>query len=141
MTEPFYAKIKFKDFISHFRKLTDEQIVEDVRKSMDDMEACEAKGNSFGAFLVRVVNERMKSPAAIASRENGKNGGRPLRLPNWKEFLEFVDSDGLDYSDAREWWEMSIVDRKGTDRDGKPIKNWIAMLRNFCASKQAKRSA
>lgn len=141
MTEPFYAKIKFKDFISHFRKLTDEQIVEDIRKSMDDMEAGEAKGDSFGAFIVRVVNERMKSPAATASRENGKSGGRPLRLPNWNEFLSFVDRDGLDYSDARQWWEMSIVDRKGKDREGKPIKNWIVMLRNFCAAKQEKRSA
>lgn len=141
MTEPFYAKIKFKDFISHFRKLTDEQIVEDVRKSMDDMESCESKGDSFGAFMVRIVNERMKSPAAVASRENGKNGGRPLRLPSWTEFMAFVDQQGLDYTDARQWWEMSIVDRNGKDKEGKPIKNWIAMLRKFCAAKQEKRSA
>jgi len=85
--------------------------------------------------------DRANSAAAIASRNNGNAGGRPLKLPTWEEFLRYVNMHGMDYTDARQWWEMSIVDRKGKDRDGKPIKNWIVMLRNFCAAKQEKRSA
>lgn len=60
---------------------------------------------------------------------------RTLPLPTWENFLSFVDGEGLDYSDAREWWEMTMVDRKGLDRYGKPIGNWKAALKRFCAAK------
>ena len=34
----FWCRVLFKEFIKHFRKLNDEQIVKDVRQSMDDLE-------------------------------------------------------------------------------------------------------
>ena len=65
---------------------------------------------------------------------------RTLPLPTWEDFLSFVDGEGLDYTDAREWWEMTMVDRKGHDRNGKPIGNWKVTCRRFCESKAKKRS-
>ena len=64
---------------------------------------------------------------------------RSLRLPTWEEFTAFIDAQGLDYTDAREWWEMTMVDREGKDRDGKPIRNWKGALKRFCTTKTANR--
>lgn len=64
---------------------------------------------------------------------------RTLPLPTWESFLSFVDGEGLDYSDAREWWEMTMVDRKGHDRNGKPIGNWKGALKRFCTTKTTNR--
>lgn len=60
---------------------------------------------------------------------------RSPRLPTWDEFVAFIDQQGLDYTDARQWWEMTMVDREGNDRYGKPIGNWKAALKRFCAAK------
>ena len=65
---------------------------------------------------------------------------RTLPLPTWEEFIEYVDTEGLDYTDAREWWEMTMVDRDGHDRYGKPIANWKAACRRFCKAKANKRT-
>lgn len=63
----------------------------------------------------------------------------PVRLPDFDEFTRFIDAQGLDYTDAREWWEMTMVDRNGKDRDGKPIRNWKITCRRFCEAKAKKR--
>ncbi|MBO6063454.1 MAG: hypothetical protein J6P62_05715 [Bacteroidales bacterium] len=63
----------------------------------------------------------------------------PVRLPTFDEFTAFIDAQGLDYTDAREWWEMTMVDREGNDRDGKPIRNWKITCRRFCEAKAKKR--
>lgn len=64
----------------------------------------------------------------------------PVRLPSFDEFTAFIDDQGLDYNDAREWWEMTMVDRDGNDRDGNPIGNWKGALKRFCKNRAAKRS-
>lgn len=168
----FWAKVLFKEFIRHFRKMTPEQKVADIDESMDALEELDDSGDSFGAKMVRWSMERVEQyPMA---RENGKKGGRPrkdsssqedareseqregdtgpvdsmgrtdapsrtLPLPTWESFLSFVDGEGLDYSDAREWWEMTMVDRKGHDRNGKPIGNWKGALKRFCTTKTTNR--
>lgn len=65
----------------------------------------------------------------------------PVRLPSFDEFTRFIDQQGLDYTDAREWWEMTMVDRDGKDRYGKPIGNWKITCRRFCEAKAKKRNA
>lgn len=168
----FWAKVLFKEFIRHYRKMTPEQKVADIDESMDALEELDDSGDSFGAKMVRWSMERVEQyPMA---RENGKKGGRPrkdsssqedareseqregdtgpvdsmgrtdapsrtLPLPTWESFLSFVDGEGLDYSDAREWWEMTMVDRKGHDRNGKPIGNWKGALKRFCTTKTTNR--
>ena len=64
----------------------------------------------------------------------------PVRLPSFDEFTAFIDAQGLDYTDAREWWEMTMVDRDGKDRDGNTIGNWKGALKRFCKNRAAKRS-
>lgn len=75
----FWAKVLFKEFIRHYRKMNDEQIVNDIRQSMDDLEDLNEEGSSFGAKMVHWSLERADEPPAIASRENGKKGGRPRK--------------------------------------------------------------
>ena len=73
----FWARVLFKEFIKHYRKMTDEQIVADVRQSMDDLEELVDDTTSFGSKMVRWSMERAdRYPQAS---ENGKKGGRPRK--------------------------------------------------------------
>lgn len=168
----FWCRVLFKEYIKHYRKMTDEQIVRDVRQSMDDLEDLVADTDSFGSQMVRWSNERSEEPFATAARENGKKGGRPrkdsseqeearqnqrgvegsLRLGghvtpsrtcrpprDFEEVKDFIAQNGLDYDDARLWWERNYVERDGIDKDGKPIKNWKGALVNACRAEESKR--
>lgn len=75
----FWCKVFFKEYIKHYRKMTDEQIVKDVRQSMDDLEDLVDNSDSFGSQMVRWSIERAEQPFATAARENGKKGGRPRK--------------------------------------------------------------
>lgn len=75
----FWCRVLFKEFIKHFRKMTDEQIVRDIRQSMDDLEDLVSDTDSFGSQMVRWAIERADEPFATAARENGKKGGRPRK--------------------------------------------------------------
>ena len=92
------------------------------------------------------------TPCATSTDDNGRGEVTPPperkrtkktssspRLPSWQEVLEFVNERGLDYTDAREWYEMTVVDRKGNDKDGNRIANLKASLVGFCKVKYAKR--
>lgn len=73
-----FAAVKFRDFIRHFRKLDDAAIVADVQQSMDDLEALEANGSSFGAFMVATMTARVNANRE-KNRMNGRKGGRPRK--------------------------------------------------------------
>lgn len=75
----FWAKVLFREYIRHYRKMTDEQIVNDVRQSMDDLEELVEDSPTFGSKMVKWSMQRQQEPPAIASRENGKQGGRPRK--------------------------------------------------------------
>ena len=75
----FWCCVVFPDFIKHFRKMNDEQIVRDIRQSMDDLEDLVSDTDTFGSQMVRWALERLEEPAAVARRENGKKGGRPRK--------------------------------------------------------------
>lgn len=76
-TDIFWSKVFFKAFIKHFRKMTDEEIVRDIRQSMDDLEDLVEDSDTFGSQMVRWANQRPEQyPMA---RENGKKGGRPRK--------------------------------------------------------------
>ena len=135
----FWCKVFFEDFVSHFIGMSDREIAKDVRDSIVSLSRRESEGESFGSKMVRMSNERVASKAASASRENGSRGGRPPRIPTKQEFEEYVDSVGLDYSDARQWFEMTVVERAGKDREGNYIRDWKAAVVGFCESKKEKR--
>lgn len=84
-------------------------------------------------------NSKARESRRTGAEPRGVSHSAPVRLPSYDEFTRFVDQQGLDYTDAREWWEMTMVDREGKDRDGKPIRNWKGALKRFCTTKTANR--
>lgn len=98
-TNIFWCKVFFQAFIKHFRKLNDEQIVRDVRQSMDDLEDLVTDTDTFGSQMVRWALERAEEPAAIASANNGKKGGRPRKnQETTAEAPTREDGDGHHYT-------------------------------------------
>lgn len=75
----FWCRVFFKAFIKHFRKMSDEEIVNDIRQSMDDLEDLVGDTDTFGSQMVRWANGRADEHFATAARENGKKGGRPRK--------------------------------------------------------------
>ena len=140
---PWWCKLEFLEFSRHYIGMTDKQIVDDVRRSIESLCKENTKGNDFGSFLVRKALNRIESKAATASRENGKNGGRPpVRIPlpkDKQEVLNFAADHGLDTFDASEWYEINIKGRGGYDKNGKPIYNWPGALTNHCKEMEANR--
>ena len=77
LKDRFWAKVAFKEFIRHYRKMTAEQKAADIDASMDALEDLDDTGNSFGSKMVRWSMERVyQYPMA---QENGKKGGRPRK--------------------------------------------------------------
>lgn len=105
--EMFWAKVFFKEFIKHYRKMNNEQMAADVNASMDALEDLDGSGESFGAKMVRWSMERAEEPFAIAARENGKKGGRPRKNNG--------DSDTSDGSDASTTVSRNIGNDQGTE--------------------------
>lgn len=140
---PWWCKLEFLEFSRHYIGMTDKQIVDDVRRSIESLCKENTKGNDFGSFLVRKALNRIESKAATASRENGKNGGRPpVRIPlpkNRDEVIDFAVEHGLDVDDAIQWYILNIDTRKGHDKNGKPIYNWPGALTNNCKAMEANR--
>lgn len=73
----FWAKVLFRDFIRHYRKMTSEEIAEDIEKSMDALEDLDETGSSFGSKMVFWATHRAENYPQAS--ENGKKGGRPKK--------------------------------------------------------------
>lgn len=152
-TAPFWTKVLFKDFIKHFRKMTDNEIAKDIRESMDDLDECNGESASFGSFMVRSSIERI-SETSEARKEAGLKGAqarwsrqqptaeqqpivkpRPLKPPSVQQLYDFCADNSIDEAYAREWYEM-CSDRQWKDRAMKPIENWKGALVNYVKNKQ-----
>lgn len=103
----------------------------------EETQVAEATAPSAGGSCA--TNEARQSRRTGADSLRSDCHSAPVRLPDFDEFTQFIDAQGLDYTDAREWWEMTMVDRDGKDRYGKPIGNWKAALKRFCESKAKNR--
>lgn len=73
----FWAKVLFRDFIRHYRKMTPEERAEDIEKSMDALEDLDETGSSFGSKMVFWATHRAENYPQAS--ENGKKGGRPKK--------------------------------------------------------------
>lgn len=73
----FWAKVLFRDFIRHYRKMTPEERAEDIEKSMDALEDLDETGSSFGSKMVFWATHRAENYPQAS--ENGKKGGRPRK--------------------------------------------------------------
>ena len=79
----FWAKVLFRDFIRHYRKMTPEERAEDIEKSMDALEDLDETGSSFGSKMVFWATHRAENYPQAS--ENGKKGGRPKKSENTKQ--------------------------------------------------------
>lgn len=77
--ECFWAKVLFREYLSHYIAMNDAEIVNDVKKSIIALTKLSETGESFGAKMVKWANERIDSNAAKASAANGSKGGRPRK--------------------------------------------------------------
>ena len=96
----FWAKVLFRDFIRHYRKMTPEEIAEDIEKSMDALEDLDENGSSFGSKMVFWATHRAENYPQAS--ENGKKGGRPRK-----------DKESSAGATTRE----DVVDRKSSTLD------------------------
>lgn len=74
ISETFWAKVLFVDFIKHYLRMTPEERNNDIDQSIDALLAHSSEGNSFGAKMVQWASTYQ----AIQS-DNGKKGGRPRK--------------------------------------------------------------
>lgn len=146
MERTFWARVFFTEFIRHFRKMTDEEIITDIRQSMDDLEEMNDSGNSLGSNMVRWAQERIeekrkqRSNAGILSGINRAMRARKLHPPrSFDEVADFAAKYGLDVDDARLWWQRNFVERPGCDKDGVVFDNWKGALVNACRAEAKKR--
>lgn len=143
MANPYWAKVSFSDFIKHFRKMTDEQIIADVRDSMDALEDVDGTGDSFGAFMVKCSSERIQQRSEV-NRANALAGHekhgheirkvQPPRLPTTEELYDFCAEKHLDDALGREWLEITLS-RGGKTREGMTIMNWKGAVTNYVAAR------
>lgn len=117
-----------------------------LQKFADDLILCNMESDDG---FVRSLLEEARD--YFVKRSNaGKLGGRPPKrpepqaagndAPTPQQVYDFAEAEGLDEADARDWYEMTVVDRGGFDRNGNPIKNWKGALKRFCKNRAAKRS-
>jgi len=137
----FWAKVLFKEFIRHYRKLSNEEIIQDVKQSMDDLEDLNGNSGTFGSKMVQWSFDRKEKPAATASRNNGSLGGRPIKagMPQSKNIVvNWAIDNGIDPDDAGECWEAT-KERNWRDADGNAITNWKAFVKAWCKTRKENR--
>lgn len=84
------------------------------------------------------TEEGIKAP--VFSPSSKPSSVRNVQLPrNKQEVVEFAIDNGLDTDDASTWAEINLKERKGKDKDGKPIMNWKGALTNYCKAMADKR--
>lgn len=90
--EAFWSRVLYFDFIKHFRKMNDNDIVNDIRQSMDDLEDLNGEGKSFGAYMVRQTNDRIEENRKQRI-DAGRKGGQ-ARAAKYKEKTSAAEDGG-----------------------------------------------
>lgn len=119
------------EITSAFRQLIYELLTKDFKEG--------SIASKMSEEAERMIAARREKSSKAAKKRWEKTFKSRILLPQWEAFQEFVNDNGLDYEDAHQWWDMTVVDRKGYDRDGNPIMDWQGALVGFCESKKRKR--
>ena len=72
MSNIYCCKMYFQEFRRHFKKMSDDEIISDIRKSCECLDDLDSEGNSWGAQCVREASEKMEIKSKINS-ENAKS--------------------------------------------------------------------
>ena len=123
-SDTFWSRVLFKDFIRHFRKMTPEQVAEDIAASMDALDDLNPDGDSFGSLMVRWANDRMNGAFATAARENGKKGGRPRKQETTADGDTREDSQDCKSGTSATYSATTSCTDQSTDkgRTGAPVR-------------------
>ena len=78
-------------------------------------------------------DEQPASPRGAAAKH-------PVEMPSTEQLYDFANAEGLDEADARDWFEMTVVERDGNDRNGNPIVNWKGACKRFCTARAKSRN-
>ena len=98
--------------------------------------------------IIAAISDREGQPtrteegtkATIFSPSSKPSSVRNVQLPrNKQEVIEFALDNGFDTDDASTWAEINLKERKGKDKNGKPILNWKGALTNYCKAMADKR--
>jgi len=68
-TKPYCCKMVFQEFRQHFKKMTDEEIVSDIRQSCEALDDLTSNGSSWGDLCVMEATKQMEE----SSERNKKN--------------------------------------------------------------------
>ena len=88
----FWSKLYFRDFRQHFKRMSDSQIVADIRESLDKIDDLDETGDSFGAKCVLSA----KIDAELTSEKNRKNAKK-----RWEMNDPRADYNASDKHDRR----------------------------------------
>ncbi|SHL05378.1 hypothetical protein [Fibrobacter sp. UWH4] len=149
MKKVWWAKVFFDDFCAHYFAKTDDEIVKDVKQSIKSLLEKDGSGNSFGAKMVNEATKRVNALSetrrdAINKRWHPEEGrkmfGQAAGFPTARDIYDFASVNGLSEGDARDFYEMTFVERGGKDRFGNNIDNWQGACKRFCESRAGKRN-
>ena len=136
----WWVELEFNEFCIHYMNKKDDDIVKDVKSSVESFMSVNPEGENFGAKMVRKANEAMERVSETNRRNANKRWNREhdeCPLPKNKEEVRlFAVDHGLDVDYAMEWAELSLKERKGRDKAGNPIKNWKGALINYVKSRE-----
>ena len=77
---PWWCKMDFQEFRHHYKKMTDEAALADLRESCEAVDDLDDSGTSWGAMCVRSAKERL-GRLSVINKTNAKSvsGGDPQR--------------------------------------------------------------
>lgn len=117
---------------------TKEQLETRWKEMYVDATDLQATANSQVTDEQRTGGHMLPSSSRSPVRKPAQRRIRPPR--SFEEVAEFADAQGLDYDDARLWWQRNFVERPGCDKDGVAFDNWKGALVNACRAEEAKRN-
>lgn len=145
---PKWVALPILDFVRKVYSLKDDS--ERLKDWIVDLANALMIGNSksrceMANTMITEATDRF-SKKSMAGRMGGIASGKARKFKNkiqpprsFDEVVKFVEAQGLDYDDARLWWERNFVERPGCDKDGVVFENWKGALVNACRAEEAKR--
>ena len=76
---PWWCKMDFQEFRHHYKKMTDEAALADLRESCEAVDDLDDSGTSWGALCVRSAKERLGKLSPVNAANAKSSGGDPQR--------------------------------------------------------------
>jgi len=158
-TKPYCCKMVFQEFRQHFKKMTDEEIVSDIRQSCEALDDLTSNGSSWGDLCVMEATKQMeessernkKNIEARWKEQHKKPAPKPKCPPNvspdgevieqkkpskmspptQEEVNSFATESLLNTNEAKKFF--CYYDSNGWRVGKNPMKNWKSAFKGWCA--------